>query len=122
MSILRFSIAPLYNSVYVASRDLSDVPYNFDEVTIPSTPDCVSIPTQNWGDGETVFEVGEASEIALSTAPAFDGMLNTPDMKLLFFDANVDNFATIPLPTARTRIRVWIDHPREPEHVVVAWG
>lgn len=122
MSVLRFSIAPEYNSVYLAGRDLSDVPYNFSEKTIPSTPDCISIPCIYWNDADTNFTVGEASELAMPMPPTFDGILNTPDKRLVFFDANVPSFASLPVTTVKTRIRIWIDHPTQPEHVVVAWG
>lgn len=58
----------------------------------------------------------------MSTPPTFDGVLNTPDKRLIFFDANEPDFASVSVPTTKTRIRVWIDHPREPENVVVIWG
>lgn len=122
MSILRFSIAPEYNSVYLASRDIRDVPYNFREKIIPFTSDCISIPCIYWNDGDTHFTVGEASEITMATPPTFDGILNTPDKMLVFFDANDPKFASLSVPTIKTRIRVWIDHPTQPENVVVAWG
>jgi hypothetical protein len=122
MALLSFSIAPTYLSVYLAGWPLRDVPYNFAEVNIPSTPDCISIPCIYWNEGDTNFVVGAASEISPSTEPNFDGMLNTPYRKLVFFDAEVENFATMPVPTVKTRIRVWIDHPRQPQNVVVAWG
>lgn len=122
MAILRFSIAPEYNSVYLASRDIRDVPYDFREKVIPHTSDCISIPCTYWDDGDTHFTVGEASEITMPTPPTFDGILNTPDKRLVFFDANEPEFASLSVPTGKTRIRVWIDHPTEPENVVIAWG
>ncbi|WP_432346196.1 hypothetical protein WMC41_21115 [Shinella yambaruensis] len=122
MAILHFSIAPEYNSVYLASRPIPDVSHNFREKTIPSTPDCISIPCTYWNDGDTSFSVGEASEITMSTPPTFDGFLDTPDKRLVFFGANEPEFASVSVPTVKTRIRIWIDHPREPENVVIAFG
>ena len=49
-------------------------------------------------------------------------MLNTPDKRLAFFDASEPEFASMSVPAFRTRIRVWNDHPTQPENVVVAWG
>lgn len=122
MAILRFSIAPEYNSIYLAGRAIRDVPYDFRERVIPHTPDCISIPCMYLDDGDTHFTVGEASEITMPTPPTFDGILNTPSKRLVFFDANEPEFASLPLPTIKTRIRVWVDHPTQPENVVIVWG
>ncbi|WP_168168935.1 hypothetical protein [Shinella sp. HZN7] len=58
----------------------------------------------------------------MSTPPTFDGFLDTPDKRLVFFDANEPEFASVSVPPVKTRIRIWIDHPREPENAVIAFG
>jgi hypothetical protein len=52
MAILRFSIAPEYNSVYLASRDIR-------EKINPFTPACISIPRIYWNDGDTHLRLGK---------------------------------------------------------------
>jgi hypothetical protein len=49
-------------------------------------------------------------------------MLETPNKVVLLFDAEVDEFMSIRVPTSQTRIRVWINHPTEPDEVIIAAG
>lgn len=65
---------------------------------------------------------GPTSEIMETKEPDFDGMLNTPNQELILFDANEPQYAIARVLSTKTRVRVWIDHPMEPENVVIAWG
>lgn len=65
---------------------------------------------------------GPISEITGIRKPDFDGILNTPNNELILFDAIEPEFASAQVPSTKTRIRVWIDHPIEPENVIIAWG
>jgi hypothetical protein len=49
-------------------------------------------------------------------------MLNTPDNKIIVSDANEPEMAKASVPTTRTRIRIWVNRPTEPDEVLIAWG
>ncbi|RYZ75308.1 MAG: hypothetical protein EOP04_33480 [Proteobacteria bacterium] len=122
MTVQRMSIAPEYVSFYVAGRRNVRIPTHMDRRGVLSSNDCILIPAHYWSDGDTDVTFGPASEITETRNPDFDGILNTPNNEIILFDANNPQFAISRVPSAKTRIRVWMDHPSEPENVIIAWG
>ena len=122
MSVQRLSIAPRYVSFYAAGRRNVDIPTHMDRRGVLSSSDCILIPALYWNDGDTHVTFGPASEIVGAKRPDFDGTLNTPNKEIILFDADEPQYAIADVPSLKTRIRVWIDHPTEPENVVIAWG
>lgn len=122
MSVQHLSIAPEYVSFYAAGRRNVDIPTHMDRRGILSSKDCILIPALYWNDGDTHITFGPHFEITETREPDFDGMLNTPNQELILFDANEPQYAIARVLSTKTRIRVWIDHPTEPENVIIAWG
>lgn len=122
MSVTTPVIAPEYLSIYVAGRRNVKIPLHMDKQGIFSSPDCINVPALYWNDGDTHVTFGPASEITEARKPDFEGILNTSDKELILFDANEPQYAIADVPSTKTRIRVWIDHPTEPEYVIIAWG
>ncbi len=67
----------------------------------------------------THVTLGPASEITETRQPDFYGILATPNEEIIFFDANRPQYAIAHMPSVKTRIQVWMDHPIEPENVVI---
>jgi hypothetical protein len=122
MSVKKITITPEYLSIYVAGRRNVKIPLHMDRYGIFSSSDCINVPACYWSDGDTNVTFGPILEITEVRDPDFDGILNTPNNELILFDAIEPEFASAQVPSAKTRIRVWIDHPIEPENVVIAWG
>ncbi|MCJ8054537.1 hypothetical protein GB928_010240 [Shinella curvata] len=122
MSVQHMSIAPEYVSFYVAGRRNVDIPVHMNRQGIFVSEDCVNIPAYYWSDGDTHVTLGPYSEIAEARKPDSDTILNTPNQELILFDANEPQYAVAHVPSTKTRIRVWVDHPIEPSNVVIAWG
>lgn len=122
MTVKKISIMPEYLSIYVAGRRNVHIPVHMDKRGIFSSADCINIPALYWNDGDTHVTFGPYLEIVESREPDFDGILNTPNNELILFDAIEPEFAIAHVPSVTTRIRIWIDHPSEPENVTVAWG
>lgn len=122
MTVQRMSIAPEYVSFYVAGRRNVRIPTHMDRRGVLSSKDCILIPAYYWSDGDTYVTFGPASEVTEARNPDFDGILNTPNNEIILFDANNPQFAISHVPSEKTRIRVWMDHPIEPQNVVIAWG
>lgn len=122
MSVRRITITPEYLSIYVAGRRNVKIPLHMDKQGIFSSSDCINVPAYYWGDGDTNVTFGPILEITGIREPDFDGILNTPNNELILFDAIEPEFASAQVPSAKTRIRIWMDHPIEPQNVVIAWG
>lgn len=54
-------------------------------------------------------------------APDYDGLLDTPHRLMMLSDALPD-IAGIPVRSQSTRIRIWVNHPTQPDHVVIGWA
>lgn len=122
MTVQRLSIAPEYVSFYAAGRRDVRIPTHMDRRGVLSSKDCILIPALYYYEGDTHVTFGPVSEITEAGKPDFDGILNTPNKELILFDANEPQYAIATVAAERTRIRIWMDHPHEPEHVTIAWG
>ena len=122
MVVQRMSIAPEYVSFYAAGRRNVDIPNHMDRQGIFVSEDCVNIPAEYWNDGDTHVTFGPYLEVAEVREPDSDTLLNTPNQELILFDANEPQYAIAAVPSTKTRIRVWIDHPFAPTNVTIAYG
>jgi hypothetical protein len=122
MPVKRITVAPEYVSFYVAGKLSVEIPLDREHRRIVATQDCINIPCLYWNDGDTTITLGPFDEVDTATEPAFDGMLNTPDNKIILFDAVEPEMASAHVPATQTRIRIWTNHPTEPDDVTIAWG
>ena len=76
-----------------------------------------------WNEGDTTITLGPFEELApQAKPPKFDGVLETPEHRLDVFDANFPEILSMEVPGLRTRVRIWTNHPTEPDDVVIALG
>ena len=85
-----------------------------------STESCIIVATLVFMDGETELTVSD--EGAPPGAPAFEGMLETPSKVLQVSTSENDILLRCDVAGNATRVRVWTDHPSEPENIFVALG
>lgn len=122
MSVKRITITPEYLNIYVAGHRKVKIPLHMDKQGIFSSPDCINIPALYWNDGDTHVTFGPSSEIIKAGQPDFDGILNTANKEIILFDALEPQFAIAQVPSEKTRIRIWMNHPTSPDQVTIAWG
>lgn len=65
---------------------------------------------------------GPASKITEAGQPDFDGILNTVNKEIILLDALYPQFAIAQVPSVKTQIRIWMNHPTSPDQVTIAWG
>lgn len=81
------------------------------------------VPALYWNVGDTAITVGPYSELPETPGnPDYDGMLATPERKVLLFDVELPDILSMTVPETETRIRIWINHPTEPDQVVIGLG
>jgi hypothetical protein len=71
-------------------------------------------------DGETKITLGQALET--KDRPALDGFLDTPRLTVAVWTVEWQRLLEMKVPTTRTRIRIWTNHPTEPNEVYVGAG
>jgi hypothetical protein len=73
-------------------------------------------------DGETEVSLGNASDVNSGTQTAFDGILETPNLSVVVSTVEWETILSAAIPTTKTRVRIWTNHPTEPDKVVVGLG
>ena len=111
------------NSLLFISDPSGGVSPNFVEGRlILSTSSCISIGCRIFADGETLVSLGPATELDPGEPPAFDGMLATPNRAVVVSTVERHTVLQTSVPDTRTRVRIWVDEPVEPEKVMVGVG
>jgi hypothetical protein len=75
-----------------------------------------------FADGDTQVTLGSAPEVDPGVSPAFDGLLETPSREVVVSTVEHETVLTAPVPAARTRVRIWTNHPTEPDEVTIGLG
>ena len=63
-----------------------------------------------------------SSKSLLAAPPDFDDLLETSTQEVILTDANGTEYAKASVPDLLTRVRIWINHPTEPDKVVIGLG
>lgn len=70
-------------------------------------------------DGPTEIVIGAGAEVDPGGAPAFDGLLDTFNRKVVVTMVDEETVLSADVRTLRTRVRVWLSHPKWPEKVTI---
>ena len=72
-----------------------------------------------FADGASRFTLFPGSEVVSNQAPMFDGTLETPNRVVVVTTTERKAILESHVATPRTRIRIWTNHPTEPDDVVI---
>lgn len=89
---------------------------------ILATSSCITVGCLAEMDGETEITLGAADSVAPKGPPAFDEDLETPSGAVVVSTVAYEEVLRTSTPTPRTRVRIWINHPREPDRIVIGLG
>lgn len=118
------SIAPPYSILFISGSEgfeNPDIPRKSD-VSIWSTPTCIIFGCRMFQDGETEITLASVAEVHPDFVPRFDGLLETPSGHLDVSTAEDQIVFSTKVEAAKTRVRIWSDHPSEPDHVIIGLG
>jgi len=73
-------------------------------------------------DGETEIILGPIIEVNPNAQPAFDGILETPKFSVVVSTVERETILSSSVPSTRTRVRIWVNHPTEPDKVQIGLG
>jgi hypothetical protein len=88
---------------------------------IASTPSCIAVGCMSESNGETEVTLGTMQEVPHEIL-AFEGELETPNCTVAVWTVRRETVLEAPVPHASTRVRIWVNHPSEPNKVFVALG
>lgn len=121
MTIETLVIAPQYIGFYVAGTRKIKPPIDLDYGRIAANTECITVPSIYSYDGDTTVVVGPFAELNQTIPPDYSGVLNTPHRLIMLSEALAD-IADIKVSSTKTHVRIWVNHPTQPDHVVIGWS
>lgn len=115
-------VAPPNSLLFVSDSNGGKVPDFLPERLVLATPSCISVGCLTFADGETEVTLGPAIEVNPGKSPAFDGDLETPNRAVAVSTVEREKLLEERVPFENTRVRIWVNHPTEPDKVIVGWG
>lgn len=70
-------------------------------------------------DGTTRFTLTD-EPIESAGEPLFDDFLETPSCNVSIFSSHNEVILEVPVQRTRTRVRIWTNHPSEPDDVLIS--
>lgn len=92
------------------------------EPAIWATRSCIIVACLCFMDGESELAVSGSASDAPSAVPVFDAVLDTPSRLFRVSTSESETLLRVPVRSHFTRVRVWTDHPREPQHILIVLG
>ena len=114
--------SPINSIVFISDNLRSKPPEHLYGALASYNESCVSVGCYPSDDGETEFFLGKADELVVEGEIAFDGTIETSNRNLMISTVDGEVLLEQAVPSARTRLRVWVNHPEWPNRVLVGWG
>lgn len=86
---------------------------------VVAEPHCIGVCCFPEIDGPTEIVIGAGVEVDPGGTPAFDGMLDTFNRKVVVTTVDEETVLSADVRNLRTRVRVWLSHPKWPEKVTI---
>ena len=112
-------IAPPYSLVLVEDETGGELPDMVEGSRIAATDSCVAVGTRCEIDDETEFRLGAHPDVDPGTQPIFQGRLETPSRRLAIRSVLNEIILQTPVPLPETMIYIRVNHPTEPDQVIV---
>src|SRR4051812_3608583 len=101
-------IAPPNSLILVVGSNQPEIPRSFGNSVIASTSSCVAVGCRSESDGPTRFLLGADGDVKLREAPAFTGILQTPDHVVALETVEGTRIAQYAVHSNAPVIRVWL--------------
>jgi hypothetical protein len=112
-------VRPVNSLIFVSDRGGGVVPEWEKDKQILSTSSCISIACYPEQDGPTEIIVGHTQEVDPGSGAAFNGILETPSRSVKISNVTHDAFLEMDVPDRATRVRIWLNHPRWANKVII---
>ncbi|WP_341989387.1 hypothetical protein [Azorhizobium sp. AG788] len=120
---VQIRVAPSNSLIFISDTADFWPTYNVDATPIVANDKCISVVCLMWQDGETDVTLGLADALGAQTpTPDFDGSIETPSRKVMVSTVEHDVLLEHEVPETRTRVRIWLNRPQEPDEVLIGLG
>lgn len=115
-------IRPVNSLVFISDPSGGKPPIPVRDAQVLSTSSCISVACYPEQDGPTEIILGSEVEADTVGSPVFDGELQTPNRAVVISTVESKDVLKANVPGTRTRIRIWVNHPRWADKVIVGLG
>lgn len=95
------------------------MPASMGNQAIVATPSCAVVGCYPSQDGSTSVQLGPAVAFLSQGTPAFDGSLHLPTRRLEVTTVEGAVVLAIETGSTRPRVRIWTNHPRWPDRILI---
>lgn len=112
-------LAPPHSVVLIEDSIGGEIPTSMKRSLIVATDSCIAVGCRAEDDGETEIELGQCSSVDTGAQPEFEGLLSTPSRKLVVRTVQGVTLLEMPVQSAETKLRIWVNDPSEPDRIAV---
>ncbi len=116
---VRARLAPPYSMILVASPGSRAIANMKTGALITATRSFIAIGCRPDTDGETELALGASLVVDPGDHPAFEGFLETPERIIAVRSVVGETILQLRVPGRETLVRVWVNHPKEPDRIQV---
>jgi len=121
--IQEVQVAPPNSVILLMDHTIGQVPDTMVQNVLAANDSCVAIGTLSESDGESFISLSdEAPPNQPKQNPVFCGILPTPSKRLVVCSIYDELLLSLEVPSTRTRVRIWINHPHEPNEIWIIAG
>jgi len=113
------TIAPPNSLVLIEDPSGGEVPESMGNSSIASTGSCIAVGSRSESDGKSEIVLGPAAEVDPGQSPALEQDLSTPNRKVVVRTVLGDTILETPVSRQKTRVRVWVNDPKEPDRILI---
>ena len=123
MTTSSIKVAPPNSLVLISDVNRGEVPEEIDpKLGFGATASSVAVACLPDVDGETMIKLGPAVEVDPGSRPAFEMIMSTPTRTVAVMTIEWTILLKAGVPDSSTRVRVWTNHARWPDNVLIGLG
>jgi hypothetical protein len=115
-------ISPPNSQLFISDKNGGVVPDFLPHPAVLSTPSGITFICFPEQDGPTEITLGAVSEVHPGTPPTFEGSLETPSRAIIVSTVEWKKVLEAEVPQATTHVRIWLNHPKWPDKVIIGLG
>jgi hypothetical protein len=116
------TIRPPNSLLLVMDAEHGEVPLEMRSSCISTTASCVAIGCLMEQDGPTLVELTTSAKPDGDLIPVFDGVISTPRSRVGVCSVTRSVYLETLTRAPITRIRVFVNDEKEPDHIVIVVG
>ncbi len=112
-------VAPPNSVVLVEDSSGGEIPDSMKQSLIAATDSCIAVGCMAEDDGETEIVLGSYGSVDADKELVFEGLLQTPNRKLVVRTVRGVTLLELPVPTTETKVVIWVNDSSEPDRIAV---